>query len=153
MGFECGFETVGNATIILHDGAPLLASDPWITGPAYFGSWGLSHQIPAEQMEAIQQCEYVWISHGHPDHLSGDSLKLLANKKVLVPELNMGQLRTLVRAKYLIDAQGFNKVKGRPFAVQELVAEIRRQLGLSTNGQPRETAAAVALAGAADDAG
>jgi len=78
---------------------------------------------------------------------------LRSYKKVLVPELNMGQLRTLVRAKYLIDAQGFNKVKGRPFAVQELVAEIRRQLGLSTNGQPRETAAAVALAGAADDAG
>jgi len=72
---------------------------------------------------------------------------------VLIPELNMGQLRMFIRAKYLIDAQGFNKIKGRPFAVQELVSEIRRQLGLSTNGQPRETAAVAALAGAADDAG
>ena len=49
--------------------------------------------------------------------------------------------------------QGFNKVKGRPFAVQELVNEIRRQLGLSTNGQPRENAAVAALAGAADQGG
>ncbi|TMD62690.1 MAG: MBL fold metallo-hydrolase, partial [Chloroflexi bacterium] len=86
MSFEVGFETIGNATVILHDRRPLLATDPWIAGPAYFGSWGLSHQIPAEQMEAIQKCEYVWISHGHPDHLSGDSLKLLSNKKVLVPD-------------------------------------------------------------------
>src|SRR5881398_2592209 len=69
MGFECGFETVGNATIILHDGAPLLASDPWITGPAYFGSWGLAHKIPAEQLESVKKCKYLWVSHGHPDHL------------------------------------------------------------------------------------
>src|SRR5258708_20275629 len=36
---------------------------------AYFGSWCLSHEIPAEQIQAINQCEFVWISHGHPDHL------------------------------------------------------------------------------------
>jgi 2-oxoglutarate ferredoxin oxidoreductase subunit alpha len=65
----------------------------------------------------------------------------------------MGQLRTFIRSKYLIDAQGYNKVKGRPFAVQELVTEIRRQLGLSTNGQPRETTAVAELAGAADSGG
>jgi 2-oxoglutarate ferredoxin oxidoreductase subunit alpha len=61
-----------------------------------------------------------------------------------------------IRAKYLIDAQGLNKVQGKPFAVQEVVAEIRKQLGLSSNGQPgREgTGAAVAaLAGAGESAG
>ena len=84
--FETGFETVGNATLVLHDRRPLLATDPWLVGSAYFGSWGLSHEIPAEQMEAIQRAEYVWISHGHPDHLSGDSLQLLKDKKVLVPD-------------------------------------------------------------------
>ena len=39
MVLECGFETVGNATLILHDGGPLFATDPWIGGSAYFGSW------------------------------------------------------------------------------------------------------------------
>src|SRR3954463_6877603 len=85
MTFECGFETVGNATIILHDREPLLATDPWIAGSAYFGSWGLAHEIPAEQSEAVRHCKYVWISHGHPDHLSGDSLALLREKAILVP--------------------------------------------------------------------
>jgi 2-oxoglutarate ferredoxin oxidoreductase subunit alpha len=80
---------------------------------------------------------------------------LRSYKKVLIPELNMGQLRTFIRAKYLIDAQGYNKVQGRPFAVQELVSEIRKQLGLSSNGQPakEETAAAAMLAGSADEGG
>lgn len=45
-------------------------------------------------------------------------------KKVLIPELNMGQLRTLIRAEFLIDAIGFNKVKGKPFTVAELMTQI-----------------------------
>ncbi len=41
-------------------------------------------------------------------------------KKFLVPELNSGQLLLLLRAKFLIDAQGLNKVQGRPFLVSEI---------------------------------
>ncbi len=45
-------------------------------------------------------------------------------EQVLVPELNLGQLRWLLRARYLVDAVGFNKVKGLPFKISELVKEI-----------------------------
>jgi 2-oxoglutarate ferredoxin oxidoreductase subunit alpha len=44
--------------------------------------------------------------------------------KVLVPEMNMGQLRLLLRAAYLVDAQGYNKVAGLPFTTSELVQAI-----------------------------
>jgi 2-oxoglutarate/2-oxoacid ferredoxin oxidoreductase subunit alpha len=44
--------------------------------------------------------------------------------QVLIPELNMGQLRTLIRSRYLVDAIGFNKVKGKPFTVTELQEKI-----------------------------
>lgn len=83
---------------------------------------------------AVEQClgQGLKVGHAHlrwvnpfPRNL-GDILKNY--KKVLIPELNMGQLRTFIRSKYLIDAIGFNKVKGRPFAVAELVAEIKRVL-------------------------
>ena len=40
--------------------------------------------------------------------------------KILVPELNMGQLRTLIRARFLVDARGVNKVQGRPFLMEEV---------------------------------
>jgi 2-oxoglutarate ferredoxin oxidoreductase subunit alpha len=45
-------------------------------------------------------------------------------EQVLVPELNMGQLRMLIRSKYLVDAIGLNKVKGKPFTVSELFDRI-----------------------------
>ncbi|MBL9124431.1 MAG: 2-oxoacid:acceptor oxidoreductase subunit alpha [Planctomycetaceae bacterium] len=45
-------------------------------------------------------------------------------KKVLVPELNLGQLRMVLRAEYLVDAIGLNKVKGKPFSVNEVEAKI-----------------------------
>lgn len=49
-------------------------------------------------------------------------------RKILVPELNMGQLVFLLRAKYLVDAIPFNKVKGRPFKISELVMKIEELL-------------------------
>ncbi len=49
-------------------------------------------------------------------------------ERVLIPELNKGQLRMLVRAEYLVDAVGHNKVEGRPFFVGELLEAIDRVL-------------------------
>jgi L-ascorbate metabolism protein UlaG (beta-lactamase superfamily) len=83
---DVGFETIGNATLICHDRRPVLVTDPWIRGSAYFGSWTRSHQIPDEQMHSIENCEFVWISHGHPDHLSAESLRGLQPKKILLPD-------------------------------------------------------------------
>src|SRR6185503_10796774 len=83
---DLGFETIGNATLICHDKIPVLVTDPWITGAAYFGSWTRSHEIPAEQMENILRSQFVWISHGHPDHLSAESIELLKGKKFLLPD-------------------------------------------------------------------
>lgn len=82
---EVGFETIGNATLIAHERRPVLACDPWIEGAAYFGSWGLSHEIPPDQMAAIRASKFVWFSHGHPDHLNGASLALLRDRKILLP--------------------------------------------------------------------
>jgi 2-oxoglutarate ferredoxin oxidoreductase subunit alpha len=45
--------------------------------------------------------------------------------KVLVPEMNLGQLALLVRARYLVDAITYNKVRGMPFAAEELAGVIR----------------------------
>lgn len=96
---ELGFETIGNATLICHDRGPTLVTDPWIVGPAYFGSWTLGYEIPQEQMDAIRRCEYVWLSHGHPDHLSTDSLEVLRDKKILLPDHHGGRIRQYLEAK------------------------------------------------------
>jgi 2-oxoglutarate ferredoxin oxidoreductase subunit alpha len=49
-------------------------------------------------------------------------------KTVLVPEMNLGQLLTILRATYLVDAVGLNKIQGQPFKVSEMTGEILRLL-------------------------
>jgi 2-oxoglutarate ferredoxin oxidoreductase subunit alpha len=49
-------------------------------------------------------------------------------KKILVPELNSGQLSWLLRAKFLAPAEGLNKVQGKPFLVSEIEAAIEQAL-------------------------
>ena len=56
----------------------------------------------------------------------GDVLKRF--KKIVAAELNLGQLRLLLRARYLMDIQGLNKVKGRPFKVAEIIAKAKEML-------------------------
>ena len=128
------------------------------TGDLLVLSWGGTYGACKTAVEACLN-QGLSVAHAHLRWLNPFPRNLeqvlRSYKRVLIPELNMGQLRTLIRAKFLIDAQGLNKVQGRPFAVQEVVNEIRKQLGLQANGQPgKDTANAVtALAGAADDAG
>lgn len=90
---DVGFETIGNATLICHDNGPVLVTDPWVTGSAYFGSWARSHEIPDAQMQSILGTQFVWISHGHPDHLEGASLERLRQKIILVPDAVGGRVR------------------------------------------------------------
>src|SRR6266540_1653420 len=73
------------------------------------------------------------VVHIHVRYLSpfprnlGDLLKRY--DRVLVPEMNNGQLVKLLRAEYLIDAEGFSKVTGKPFRVTEVVQAIRKVFG------------------------
>jgi 2-oxoglutarate ferredoxin oxidoreductase subunit alpha len=68
------------------------------------------------------------VGHLHLRHLNplpknlGEVLKRY--RKVVVPEMNMGQLLWVLRAKYLVDAEGFNKIQGKPFKVSEIEAKI-----------------------------
>jgi 2-oxoglutarate ferredoxin oxidoreductase subunit alpha len=44
--------------------------------------------------------------------------------KVIVPEMNTGQLKTILRDQFLVDAQSVNKVSGQPFTIAEIEAAI-----------------------------
>jgi len=73
------------------------------------------------------------VSHIHVRHLwplPRNLGALLRNyQQVLVPEMNTGQLKTVLRDQYLIDAKPLNKVSGQPFMIAEIEAAIERALG------------------------
>jgi len=83
---------------------------------------------------AVQKCqeEGLSVAHAHLRYLNpfprnlGDTLKRY--RRVLIPELNLGQLRLLIRGTFLVDAKGYNKVQGRPFTVAELVDAIHKHI-------------------------
>jgi 2-oxoglutarate ferredoxin oxidoreductase subunit alpha len=73
----------------------------------------------------------VDVAQAHLRHLNpfpantGDVVK--AYDKVLIPEMNLGQLLTMVRADFLVDAKGLNKIQGRPFTAGE-IAEVIQEM-------------------------
>ena len=95
---DLGFETCGNATLIVYDaGVPVLVTDPWISGLAYFGSWSLPYRFTPEHTEAFTKARHVWLSHGHPDHLNLESLQSFRSKNLLVPAHRGGRISIELR--------------------------------------------------------
>ncbi len=96
-------------------------------------AWGSTHGAITAAVNA-QRAEGRKIGHVHLRHLNplpsnlGDVIKRY--KHVLVPELNMGQLLWILRAKFLVDAVGLNKIQGRPFKQAELEQKIEEMLGV-----------------------
>jgi len=73
------------------------------------------------------------VSHIHLRHIwpLARNLKelLMSYDKVIVAEMNVGQLNTLLRSQYLLDTQLMSKVSGQPFKIAEIAAEIVKTLG------------------------
>ncbi|NHI07860.1 2-oxoglutarate ferredoxin oxidoreductase subunit alpha [Streptomyces sp. KO7888] len=72
------------------------------------------------------------IAQAHPRHLNPFPANLGAvlkrYDKVVVPEMNLGQLATLIRAKYLVDAQSYNQVNGMPFKAEQLATVLKEAI-------------------------
>jgi 2-oxoglutarate ferredoxin oxidoreductase subunit alpha len=73
------------------------------------------------------------VSSAHLRHLNPfpENLEEVLGRfsKVLIPELNLGQLRMLIRSRFLIDAEGLNRVTGRPFKTVEIETRIKELVG------------------------
>jgi 2-oxoglutarate/2-oxoacid ferredoxin oxidoreductase subunit alpha len=93
--------------------------------------WGSTYGAIRSAVERLQG-RGASIAHAHLRYLNplpantGDVVR--AYKHVLIPEVNLGQLLMLIRAKFLVDAVGYNKVRGKPFRIAELEAEADRLL-------------------------
>ena len=86
--------------------------------------WGSTHgAITAATLELRKQglnvsaCQVRYLNP-LPQRL-GEAMKRFT--RVLVPEMNLGQLRMLLRARFLVDAQSLSKTRGQPFTIAEIV--------------------------------
>jgi hypothetical protein len=109
---QLSFETLGNATLVFReDGKPLLATDPWLTGTCYYGSWALDRPLSQDELQSMLDAEFLWISHGHPDHFHIPSLKLLPKgKRILLPDHYSQGIRDYLTAQgFVVEVMEYRK--------------------------------------------
>jgi 2-oxoglutarate ferredoxin oxidoreductase subunit alpha len=94
--------------------------------------WGSTYGVITTAVQRAR-AQGKKVSAAHFKHLNplppnlGDVLRRY--DQVLLPEINLGQMRMLLRAKYLVDIEGLNKVSGRPFTIAEVEAKIAEMVG------------------------
>jgi 2-oxoglutarate ferredoxin oxidoreductase subunit alpha len=97
------------------------------SGDLLIVAWGSTHGPITAAMKPMREKGHR-IGHVHLRYLNplprnlGDILKRY--KKVLVPEMNLGQLSMILRAKFLVDAESYGKIQGKPFKQSEIEAKI-----------------------------
>ena len=102
------------------------------TGKLVVVGWGSTYG-PIHQAVRRARAKGLDVSHVHVRHIwplpenLGDLLR--GYDKILVPEMNTGQFKTLLRDQFLVDARPFNKVSGQPFKIAEIEAAIEEALG------------------------
>jgi 2-oxoglutarate ferredoxin oxidoreductase subunit alpha len=93
--------------------------------------WGSTYGAIRSAVERLQ-AQGRSVAHAHLRHLNpfprntGDVVR--SYRRVLIPEVNLGQLLLLIRARFLIDAIGYDRVRGKPFRIAEIEQEAIRVL-------------------------
>lgn len=92
-------------------------------------SWGGTYGACRTAVTAVQE-QGKSVGHAHLRYLNPlpkNLGEIIGNfKTILIPELNLGQLNMVIRAKFLVATETVNKVKGKPFTVSELVEKIEQ---------------------------
>jgi 2-oxoglutarate ferredoxin oxidoreductase subunit alpha len=116
---------------IARDIPPQATESGETSGALAIVGWGSTKGPISRAVEKLKREGHA-VSHIHLRHIwplppnLGDLLRGFG--KVLVPEMNNGQLLTVLRSLYLVPAEGLNKVTGRPFKIAEIEAAARARL-------------------------
>jgi 2-oxoglutarate ferredoxin oxidoreductase subunit alpha len=107
---------------------PLDVDDPAGDADVLVLGWGSTYG-PITGAVRILRGQGVPVAQAHLRYLNpmpaNTEQVLRAYRRVVVPEMNLGQLALLIRGLYLVDAIGINQVRGLPFRVDDLVAAVR----------------------------
>ena len=106
---------------------PLTVDDPTGNATVLVLGWGSTYGPIGAAVKSVRDAGgEVAVAHlRHLNPFPKNTGEVLARyEKVIVPEMNLGQLAMLLRAKFLVDVIGFNKVQGMPFTTTELSAAI-----------------------------
>lgn len=108
---------LNHACLLVETDVLRFATDPWLIGSAFCNGWWLAHPSPADAFDALNKCDFIYISHNHPDHLHAETLHYL-RKDIPIVTANFISGSTV---SYLRDL-GFQRVHSLSFT-EKWVAE------------------------------
>ncbi len=125
---------------IAHDIPPTEVDDPDGADVLVIG-WGSTYGAIAAGVQRVRARGHQ-VAQAHLVHLNpfpADLGEVLSRyQRVLVPEVNLGQLSRLLRAEYLVDAISFTQVQGIPFRAAAMEAAILQQIDGTAESLSRE---------------
>jgi 2-oxoglutarate ferredoxin oxidoreductase subunit alpha len=109
--------------------APLEVDDPDGNAEVLVMGWGSTYGPIAAAARSLRAQGFS-VAQAHLRHLnpfpSNTGDVLIAYRRVIVPEMNLGQLSMLLRARYLVDVQSHTSVRGLPFSAADLEDVIQK---------------------------
>jgi 2-oxoglutarate ferredoxin oxidoreductase subunit alpha len=122
-----GIEKADGSGNIANDIEPLEVDDPTGDADVLVLGWGSTYGPIGAGCRRVRESG-LKVAQAHFRHVNpfpANTEEVLKRyKKVLIPEMNLGQLVMLVRSKYLVDAISYNQVRGLPFKAEELAGVI-----------------------------
>jgi len=115
---------INHACLLFKMGDISFATDPWILGSAFCNGWWLSKSSPLDAFDHLNKCDFIYISHNHPDHLHPESLKKIRkDMPILTADFSSGS------TKNYLQQLGFQDVVVMDFASS--LIDKKRELCLS----------------------
>lgn len=115
---------INHACLIFKMGDITFATDPWIIGSAFCNGWWLAKPSPSNVFDELNKCDFLYISHNHPDHLHPASLeKIRKDIPILTADFQSGS------TKDYLENLGFSNVQAMNFS-SSLIDE-KREISLS----------------------
>jgi CMP-N-acetylneuraminate monooxygenase len=89
---------LAHACVEIRIGGVSIITDPWLVGPCFTTGWWHSVSPPDDALDILAGADMVYISHNHPDHMHGETLRCLdRNKPMVVPDFESGSVTSMLR--------------------------------------------------------
>lgn len=109
------------------------ATDPWILGPAFSNGWWHTERSPKESIDLLNDCDFIYISHNHSDHLHPVSLdRIRDDMPILTPNFKSGSTTRFLKSL------GFNKVITCDFGRRLIDHDMQVSLSILKSGDFRD---------------
>ena len=124
---------INHAFLIIKTKQFMFATDPWATGPAFNNGWWLKKPSKQDWVKKLNECNFIYISHNHPDHLHKLTLSYLdKNKLIIIPSFHSGS------TKKILNDYGFKNIQELNFNEEYNLENTNLVLSLFKSGDFRE---------------